>query len=433
MQVVDRIACSGYSYVSPTLDKACNVVPLLAGIKQRIEPYAPPLIQKADMCVDTVCGVVKFRATALCGVVNSAGSKAHGLKDAACNAMEERITALRDAVTSTGDKAQRLIGESIVVTRVHRTSLALVDTLDILIDRYLPEPEAKDGNVEANDKQATEALIPRMLYTPLKIPVRMMHISISKARNGYDVIQVRIQWASQLTSDQKAKLQALIVSKSHAIREKVSSSSLASTLGQGKQNFFQVLQGALQSIDDGRKAVGVKCCIVCEQLHILQMKDWLLKTAGAMQQATMDRTSQIPVVVSHRAYDVISLIAGQDRATGIFTLVGKRLPFVKIAAHSSASTGALSDSSSHEAEQTTEPSTGATGQVSVPMAKLDDNADEAVNHEAPTALDKELSKGVEMQVVEAEKVVQEVDLQKETDRRTNGKAKKSGSLGHKKK
>jgi len=237
----------------------------------------------------------------------------------------------------------------------------------------------------------------------LKIPVRMMHISISKARNGYDVIQVRIQWASQLTSDQKAKLQAFILSKNQAITDKVSSSSLAITLRQGKQNIFQMLQGALQNIDDGKKTVGVKCCIVCEQLHILQMKDWLLKTAGAMQQATMDRTSQIPVVVSHRAYDVISLIAGQDRATGIFTLVGKRLPFVKIAIHSSASTGALSDSSSHEAEQTTEPSTGATGKVSVPLAELDDNDDEAVNHEAQTALDKELSKVVEMQVVEADK------------------------------
>jgi len=267
----------------------------------------------------------------------------------------------------------------------------------------------------------------------LKIPVRMMHISISKARNGYDVVHVRIQWASHFTSGQKAKLQACILSRSQAITDKVSSSSLAITLRQGKQNISPLLQGALQCINDGNKAVGVKCCIVCEQLHLVEMKDWLLKTAGAMQQATMDRTSQISVAVSHRAYDVTSLIAGQERATGIFTLVGKKLPLVKIAIHSSASTGALSDSS-HEAEQKTEPSTGATGKVSVLMANLDDNDDdEAVNHDAQTALDKEPSKGVEMQVVQAEKVAQELNLQKETGRRTNGKAKKSGLLGRNKK
>merc|ERR1719284_1796990 len=124
------------------MDRACAAVPLLGGIKQRIEPYAPPLIQKADLCIDSVYGVVEVRATALCGVANSAGAKALSVKDAARTAVEERALAVRDAVTTTGGKAQKMIGESVVVARVHKTSLAIVDTLDLLIDRYLPEPEA---------------------------------------------------------------------------------------------------------------------------------------------------------------------------------------------------------------------------------------------------------------------------------------------------
>lgn len=363
MQVVDRITSSGYSYVSPAVDRACTAVPLLGGIKQRIEPYAPPLIHKADMCIDSVYGVVEYRTTALRGAVISAGTKANGLKDAAYVAVGERVTALNDKVTSVGEKTYKTIEESAVVTRVHKTSLAIVDKFDLLIDYYLPEPEAKDGSKKEDATKLTQALIPRMLKMPLKIPVRMMHISISKASDGYDVVQIKIQWAKGLTLDQKAKLQAYIKSQSQAITDKVSSSSVAIKLGQGKQNGLKMLQAALKSMGEAKDAIGVKCYILCDKLRLLEMKDWLLSTVGTLQQATIDRTSQLSVVVSKSAYGATSLIAGKDRATDIFTLVGTRLPFVKVALHASASTGALSDSSSHEAEQKTEPSTGETGET----------------------------------------------------------------------
>jgi len=369
MQVIDRIASSGYSYVSPTVDRACNVVPLLGGFKQRIEPYAHPLIQNADTCIDTVYGMVDVRAAALRSAATCAGTTALNLKHSAYIVVEERAIALRDVVTSTGDKAQKMIGESPMVARAHKTSLAIVDTLDMLIDRYLPEPQAKDGKDDTKDN-TPEDLIPRVLHMPFKIPVRMMHISIAKARNGCDVIQVRIQWASQLTSDQKAKLQALIFSRSQAIVDKVSSSSLAITLRQGKQRVCNMSQIALQSIDDGRKAVEVKCYIVYERFHVIETRDWALKTVGALPQATMERASDIFVAYCQRGYDVTSFVVGQDRAMAIFAFVGKRLPFVKIAIHSSASTGALSDSSSHDVEQKIESSTGATGKAPQPTIEI---------------------------------------------------------------
>jgi hypothetical protein len=289
MQVVDRIASSGYSYVSPTVDRACKVVPLLGGIKERIEPYAQPLIQSADKCVDTVCVKVIY------------------FKDVAYKTMEE-----------TGDKAQKMIAENVVVLRVQKTSLAIVDHLDMLVDRYLPEPESKEGKEDSSSKP----LALRMIHIPLKIPVRIYHITIVKARGGYDAIQVQITKASELTSEQKDKLMAFIFAKKQAMTDKISTSTSS-----------------------------------------------LAITLGALQQTTMDRASQFLVIGSQGLYDATSFVLGKDRATGVFTVVGKRLPFVKVGIPSSASTGALSDSSSHEVELKIQPSTGTTGKGPAPSTE----------------------------------------------------------------
>lgn len=320
MQVVDRIASSGYSYISPTVDRACKVLPLLGEVKQRIEPFPPLLIQKADICIGTVYGVVEVRATALC-----------------------------DVVASTRDKAQKIVGESVVVARVHEASLTIVDTLDALIDRYLPEPKDKDGKDEV--KTMPQDLIPRLLYIPFKIPVRMIHISIAKARYGCDFIKIQIEWAIQLTSDQKAKLQALVLSMGQAISEKVSSSSLTIALKQSKERVSNMSQIAVQSIDDGRK--------------------------GAVEFA-----SGMVSTASQRVYDVTTFVVGKDRATGIFVFVSKRLPFAKVVIHSSASTGCLSDSSSHEMDQNMESSTGATGKHQKPAITIPSKGERsAAQHE----------------------------------------------------
>jgi hypothetical protein len=384
MQVVDRIASSGYSYISPTVDRACDVLPLLGRVKQRIEPYPPAMIQKVDGCIHTVYGVVEVRATALRTAANSAGSKALGLKHSAYAAVEERAIAVADVVTSTCGKAQKMVGESVVVVRVHKTSLAIVDTLDMLIDRYLPEPQDKDAG-EAKD-QAPKDLIPRMLYMPFKIPVRVIYISIAKAQNGYQIVQVGIQSAIKLTSEQKEKLQALLLSRGRALADTASSSSLVISLGQGRQRVVNTSQIVLQSIDDGRKAVGAKCYIMCERLHVIEMKDWSLKTVEALSQATMARASDICSVAPQRVYDVSSFVVGQDRAADMLTLVSKRLPFVKVVIHSAGSTGALSDSSSHDVDQAQEDqniesSTGESVKASVPKIEIPPKVEAAVRED----------------------------------------------------
>lgn len=327
MQLVDRVTSAGYSYVSPTVDRACNVLPFVGGVKQRIEPYAPPLIQKADLCIDTVYTIAEGRVTALRSMVTTA---------------QDRVLDIKTTATC---KAQTFIEESAVVARVQKTSLALVDTLDMLIDRYLPAPLDKSGSKDQQMKEP-EKLIPRLLFLPFKIPARMVHITVVKMQNGHEIVQVNIRWAIQLTSDQKAKLKAVVLSRSRAIVDRASSSSLAVSLKQGKQGASLKMQAALDSLAAGKKAVGVKCYVVCERLHVIEVKDY---TIGLGQSAT-DCASGILIAASQRAFSVTAYIAGQERATGIFTMIGEKLPVLKTAMRLSASTGSLSDASSRSTE-----------------------------------------------------------------------------------
>jgi hypothetical protein len=248
----------------------------------------------------------------------------------------------------------------------------------------LPEPQDKDAG-EAKD-QAPKDLIPRMLYMPFKIPVRVIYISIARAQTGYQIVQVGIQSAIKLTSEQKEKLQALLLSRGRALADTASSSSLVISLGQGRHRVVNTSQIVLQSIDDSRKAVGAKCYIMCERLHVIEMKDWSLKTVEALSQASMARASDICSVATQRVYDVSSFVVGQDRAADMLTLVSKRLPFVKVVIHSAGSTGALSDSSSHDVDQAQEDqniesSTGESGKASVPKIEIPPKVEAAVRED----------------------------------------------------
>jgi hypothetical protein len=343
MQLVDRVTSAGYGYVSPAVDKACNILPLLGGVKKRLEPYAPPLVQKADMCIDAI----------YIGV-------------------EKRSSALRSVYT----KAQEVIGDSAVVTSAQKMTLAFVDTMDLLIDRYLPLEEKSSQVDDMTNAKLIPALIPRLLYLPVKIPARMIHITIMKVQSGSEVVQVHIRWAVQLTSDQKAKYKAMILSQSRSIADRAASSSLAVSLQNSKQGASKKVQAALASLADGKIAVGVKCYAVCERLHIIDLKDITVKNVGIFHQSIADVSSGIVMLASKRAYDVTTLFAGKDRAAGIFTSIGKRLPIVKVAIRSSASTGAMSDTSS-DVEQKSPSSTGMVPPLVLPPREDHDQTNEA--------------------------------------------------------
>jgi len=240
-----------------------------------------------------------------------------------------------------------------VVVRVHKTSLAFVDTLDMLIDRYLPDPDAKSTK-NAATATTTNDVVPRLLHMPFKIQARMIRITIVRAQDGYDLMQIKIKWAVKLTNDQKAKLTDVVLSKTKTIVDRASSSSLVVALQQAKQDPRKKAGDVLQNIN-------ATCYVLCDRFYVIEVKDWAIKKVDT----SMELVCSMLTGASQRVYDVTLLIAGQNRATGIFTMLGKRLPFVKNVIHESASTGSLSDSSSNsEGENKVESSTGTTEPVS---------------------------------------------------------------------
>lgn len=309
MQLVDRISSAGYSYVAPTVDKACTVVPLLGKAKARIEPYPSALIQKADLCIDCVYTTAEGHAVAL------------------------------------RDKTQKVVGQSALALRFHKSTLAFVDTLDMLIDRYLPEPATAGAEGDTKTAPVAESLVPRLLKVPFKIPARMVHITIFKAKNGAETVKVNVQWAIKLTADQKAKLQAMIRSRCNAIVDRASSSKLAVSLQQGKEGASKRVQAAWDSVAAGTKSVQVTCYKVFERLHIIEIKEYTVQKTELLQQSTVSRTSRVFMAATQRAYNATAFVAGQERANGIFTVIGKRLPIVKMAISPAASTGSESNSS----------------------------------------------------------------------------------------
>jgi len=348
MQLVDRVSSAGYGYVSPTIDRACKVLPLVGRVKHTIEPYAPPLIKKADMCIDAVYTVAEGRITAVRGIVNSAGEKVLEIK------------------TSASGKAQKFVGENALALRLQQTTLAMVDTLDQLIDRYLPEPPGEAGSTKA-EVEAPKYSMPRMLRVPLKIPARMIHITVVRMQNGYEAIHVNFRWAMELTADQKAKFKALVYSHSRAIADRASASSLAVSLKNGKMGASKKMEAALDSFAAGKDAIKVKCYVVCERLHVFEVQDVAMKNIGSLQQSTAARVSGIVETASQYAFGITAYVAGKERATGIFTMIAKRLPMMEVAIPSSSSTGALSDTS-EESEPRLASSTGTP--AAAPPAKM---------------------------------------------------------------
>merc|ERR1719203_2612882 len=113
------------------------------------------------------------------------------------------------------------------------------------------------------------ALIPRAIRLPFLLPVRAIHITIVKVQGGWDSCVVRAKWAVRLTADQKAKLMEHLASRSHAIADRATSSSIATNVRYGREGVSRKMQAALQSIAHGKKAVGVQCYKVCERFHII--------------------------------------------------------------------------------------------------------------------------------------------------------------------
>jgi len=340
MGVLQHVTSTGYGYVAPTLDKARTYVPMLDSTVQRIEPHIPLLIQKVDGHIDAGYAVVERNTVGVRGTVSAVHGKVIDIKTAAHGKVF-------DFKTATNDKAQRIMNENQIFLRVHQTGLSLVESTESLIDRLLPPPAAlgakEDGKDGEEETLATQALIPRAMVLPFRIPARTIHITLVKA-NGMtsslkDVIVVKAQWVVELTQDQKAKLSAYIAHNSRQLMDKASSSTVVVRLQKGRAEGSRKLQVARESIAIGQQQVVDRVYIVGERLRIQELKDVTISAAKSATQT---------------AHAVTKRVAGEERATVIFTKIGEKVPAVKSVIFPQAETGAAEELDEEEEEKLVE-------------------------------------------------------------------------------
>eukprot|EP00747_Dinoflagellata_sp_TGD_P153904 gnl/TRDRNA2_/TRDRNA2_177445_c2_seq1.p1 gnl/TRDRNA2_/TRDRNA2_177445_c2~~gnl/TRDRNA2_/TRDRNA2_177445_c2_seq1.p1 ORF type:complete len:192 (+),score=61.41 gnl/TRDRNA2_/TRDRNA2_177445_c2_seq1:2-577(+) len=119
--------------------------------------------------------------------------------------------------------------------------------------------------------------------------------------------------------------------------DKVSNSSAVVTLKSGKTAAAKKLEIVRKSIADGQRAIAVKCYIFCERVGIIELKELTV--------AKMDQLQIVAVRAAksgcNGAYVLTKKVAGNERATIIFTKIGEKIPLVKSAISPEASTGSL--------------------------------------------------------------------------------------------
>jgi len=307
--MLQQISSTGYGYVAPTLDKARKNVPMLNSTVQRIEPHMQVLIQKGDGIIDSSCAIVERRTATVRGGVVSVQGK------------------VSDLTTAASKRASRIINENPLILTVHKNSLALVDSTESLIDRLLPLPATENEDGKKVKKVERTALIPRAILLPFRIPARTIHIVAFKAGGATQAIVVDVKWAVQLTQDQKAKLSAWIAHNSREMMDKVSSSTAVVTLKKSKSDAARKLQVARQSLSDGQRAIEARVYLVCERLHIIELKDLTVEKLEALQKNAAAAVKS----ATQMAYTATGRVAGNERATIIFERIGQRVPTIKSA------------------------------------------------------------------------------------------------------
>jgi hypothetical protein len=333
MPMLQKITSTGYGYVEPTLDKARKNVSLVDGAVKRIEPITTAVITKADGCVDAGYKVVEDRVVAVHGAVSS-------VKETAYKKVSPMVDKVVDMKHQASDKALKVYNENQMIVRTHQKGMSLCDSIEALIDRLLPEPETEASKTTAQkDKQVKDQqlVLYRAIALPFRIPARTIHIVTVKIDGAIAEIIVKAEWAVQLTKDQKAKLSAYIAENSRQLMDKVSNSSAVVTLKSGKTSAAKKLEIARKSIADGQREIAVKCYIACERAGLVKVKD-----------LTVEKIDQLQVVALQAAksgcnsvYILTKKVAGNERATIIFTKIGEKVPLVKSAIFPEASTGSL--------------------------------------------------------------------------------------------
>ena len=326
--LVQKITSAGYGYVAPTLDKARKYVPLVEGGVQRIQPIAIAVIHKADEGVDATYAIVEGRAVAVRGAISGVGDSVYKKS----SPVIDRVVSLRTAV---GDRAMKVYNENPIFVRAHRTGMSLCDDTEALIDSWLPDPSEQES--KASEEVSAMALIPRTIALPFRIPARSIHIMSFKVSGVSNGIVVKVQWALELTKDQKNKFSQHIAEHSRQMIDKVSSSTVVVAFNNSRQTGAQKLEVMEQSLANGKHAVATQCYNVCDRVGLIKVKDITVGKVEGLQ----GFAASIGKSASKGAYTLTKRIAGDERATVIFTKIGEKVPTVQSAIFDEASAGSL--------------------------------------------------------------------------------------------
>jgi len=240
---VQHLASTGYGYIDNHLERARNMVPLFDATVQRIEPYIQPTLLTADKYVGVVYNTAEVHVIAL-----------HGKQVA----LKGKVSNLRDSASSRFHSAG---------AGIHTMVVGFVDRSDALVDRVLPPDEAEkkaiQEHIKANRGASSLALLPRTLYIPCKIPVRMSKIVFVKAAGLAEGV------SNGIATFSAPGVLALRSSKDAASRK---------------------MGIAWQCVVDGKQAVvvwlGGQSYLVVSRLHLPQLKDWTLEKIHGLKQGS---------------------------------------------------------------------------------------------------------------------------------------------------
>jgi len=327
--MIQKITTTGYGYIEPTLDKARKNVSLVDGAVKKIEPITTAVIKKVDGIADAGYKVVEDRVVAINGTISS-------VKDSAYKKASPEVDKVVDVKNKATGKALQVYNKNPVILRTHQKGMSLCDSIEALIDRLLPEPETEAKKTSGKPEEKKLVLY-RAIAIPFRIPARTIHIVAVKVDGAIAEVIVKAKWVVQLTKDQKEKLSARIADNSRQLMDKVSNSSAVVTLKSGKTTAAKKLEIARQSIVEGQRAIAVKCHIVCERVGLIELKEITVEKIDQLQVLAVQAAKS----GCNGAYAITKKVAGNERATIIFTKIGEKVPLVKSAITPEASTGSL--------------------------------------------------------------------------------------------
>merc|ERR1711865_731341 len=191
---------------------------------------------------------------------------------------------------------------------------------EALIDKILPPPVQPNTQSKKSEDKEAQALVPRIIRLPFRMPVRVSMVMYMKANGAVEYVMISGRQVIQLSKEKQAQLAQLMAHRARNASDKIASISkpAVDALQKCKTSANKRVSAFRCSMADGSEIIMVKIKVVFEQLHIIQAKDWAANKVSSVKQGTVTLVK----TAAQRAQGATVRIAGEERAAAVFT----RLP-----------------------------------------------------------------------------------------------------------